>query len=59
VFTPSAEDIDRARRLVAEFEAAHAEGVIRVNDQMIEAPVVARAKRILALADAIARRTRP
>lgn len=59
VFTPSAEDVDRARRLVAGFEAAHAEGVIRVNDQMIEAPVVARARRILALADAIASRTRP
>ncbi len=58
VFSPSAEDVDRARRLVESFEAARTEGVIRVNDQMIEAPVVARAKRVLAMAEAIARRKR-
>jgi citrate lyase beta subunit len=56
VFTPSREEIDRARRLVESFEATRAEGVIRLNDQMVEAPVVARARRILAAADAIARR---
>ncbi len=58
VFSPSADEIDRARRLVESFETARAEGVIRVNDQMIEAPVVARAKRVLAVAEAIEKRAR-
>jgi citrate lyase subunit beta/citryl-CoA lyase len=58
VFSPSAEEVDRARRLVATFEAARGEGVIRVNDQMIEAPVVARARRVLDLAAAVDRRPR-
>jgi len=56
VFSPSAEEVERARQLVATFEAARGAGVIRVNDQMIEAPVVARARRMLAIADAIAKR---
>ena len=55
-FTPTIEEVERARHLVATFEAVHSEGVIRLNDQMVEAPVVSRARRILALADATAAR---
>jgi citrate lyase subunit beta/citryl-CoA lyase len=49
VFTPSADDIARARRIVDAFDAAHAAGdaVIRLDDRMIDAPVVARARRVL------------
>ena len=52
VFTPSAADVDRARRVVEAFEAALAagQGVTRMGNQMIELPVVERARRTLALA---------
>jgi citrate lyase subunit beta/citryl-CoA lyase len=52
VFTPSQADIDRARRIIAAFEAALAagEGVARMGDQMVELPVVERARRTVALA---------
>ncbi len=52
VFTSSAAEIDRARRIIDAFEAAEAkgEGVIRLDNQMIDAPVVARARRVLARA---------
>lgn len=56
VFNPTAEEVHQARTLIASFEVAKGEGVIRVGDQMIEAPVVARARRMLATADAIAKR---
>jgi len=57
VFAPTPDEVERARRLVAAFDAAGGEGVIRVDDQMIDAPVVRRARRVLALA-ATSRRTR-
>jgi len=52
VFTPSAADVERARRVVEAFERALAagEGVTRMGNQMIELPVVERARRTLALA---------
>ncbi|MBI2186803.1 MAG: CoA ester lyase [Acidobacteria bacterium] len=52
VFTPSAADVDRARRVVEAFEAARAsgQGVTRMDDEMIELPIVERARRTLALA---------
>ncbi|HUF48480.1 MAG TPA: CoA ester lyase [Vicinamibacterales bacterium] len=56
VYSPTADEIAHARQTIAAFDAAGPAGVIRVNDQMIEAPVVLRAKRVLALADAIAGR---
>ena len=46
VFTASAAEIDRARRIVEAFDAA-GEGVIRLDNQMTDAPVVARARRLL------------
>ena len=52
VFTPTAGEVDRAQRLVETYEAALArgEGVIRLDDRMIDTPVVERAKRLLARA---------
>jgi len=49
VFTPSAADVAHARRVVEAFDAAEArgEGVIRLDGRMIDAPVVARARRVL------------
>lgn len=56
VFTPSQTEIDRARRIVEAFEQAEAkgEGVVRLDDRMVDQPVVARARRLLALAAALA-----
>lgn len=52
VFTPSQPEIDRARRTIEAFDAAQAagEGVTRMGDQMVELPVVERARRTVALA---------
>jgi citrate lyase subunit beta/citryl-CoA lyase len=52
VFTPSAADVERARRLVEAFEraAAAGEGVTRMGGEMVELPIVERARRTLALA---------
>ncbi len=49
VFTPTATELERARRVVDAFEAAEArgEGVLRLDDQMVDAPVVARARRLI------------
>ncbi|OFW02839.1 MAG: hypothetical protein A3I61_11995 [Acidobacteria bacterium RIFCSPLOWO2_02_FULL_68_18] len=57
VFTPSAVEVERARRVVEAFERARAagEGVARMDDQMVELPVVERARRTLALAAAVGR----
>ena len=49
VFTPSPDEIARAQRIVEAFEAAQRDGhaVIRLDNQMIDAPIVARAKKVL------------
>jgi citrate lyase subunit beta/citryl-CoA lyase len=49
-FAPSREEMEYARRVVEAFEAAEArgEGVIALEGQMIDAPVVARAREVLA-----------
>jgi citrate lyase subunit beta/citryl-CoA lyase len=51
-FAPSEEEVAHARRVLAAFEAAEArgDGVIALDGQMIDAPVVARAREIVALA---------
>lgn len=51
-FTPSPADVDRARRVIEAYETARAagEGVTRMDNQMVELPVVDRARRTLALA---------
>lgn len=56
VFAPSDEEIERSRRVIEAFEQAKAEGqgVVTVDGQMIEQLHVDNARRVLALADAIA-----
>ncbi len=52
VFTPSAGELERAARIVAAFDVAEAQGhaAVSVDGQMVDYPVVQRARRILALA---------
>ncbi|HEY6534168.1 MAG TPA: CoA ester lyase [Acidimicrobiales bacterium] len=56
VFAPSDAEIESSREIIAAFEQAQAEGrgVVTVNDRMIENLHVDNARRILAVADAIA-----
>ena len=58
VFSPSAADIANARGIVEAYDAAMArgEGVIRYQGVMLDVPIVTRARRLLARADAIASR---
>jgi citrate lyase subunit beta / citryl-CoA lyase len=53
-FSPSEQDVIEARRIVEIFNGAQArgEGVILINGKMIDRPVVERARRIVACADA-------
>jgi citrate lyase subunit beta/citryl-CoA lyase len=55
-FSPSAAEIERARRIVAAFAAAEAGGSasIRVEGEFIDYPIVERARRVLALAERVA-----
>jgi citrate lyase subunit beta / citryl-CoA lyase len=52
-FAPSPAEIEQARRIVQAFEGAQADhiGVVAVDGRMVDAPVVARARRILQLAE--------
>ena len=50
VFTPSAEKIARARRVIAEFEAADT-GLVVIDGKLIEKPVLREMYRIVAVAD--------
>lgn len=54
VFTPSAEAVAWARRVVEAFEKAEAEGSasIQIDGQFVDYPIVARARRVLTLAAA-------
>lgn len=56
-FTPEESDVEWAKKIVAAKEEADAEGrgVFRVDDEMIDAPLVARAERILERARAAGR----
>ncbi|MCB0968373.1 MAG: CoA ester lyase [Ilumatobacter sp.] len=56
VWAPSADEVDFSRRVIAAFEEAEAEGrgVVTVDGRMVENLHVENAKRILAVADAIA-----
>jgi citrate lyase subunit beta / citryl-CoA lyase len=59
-FTPSAEDVAYARKLIAADEkaAARGRGSFTVDGKMIDIPVIDRARRLLARHDAIERRLR-
>ena len=62
VFSPTAEEIAAARRVIAADAAARAkgEGAFRLDDQMVDAPIVARARRVLGVGDgAFFHRSRP
>ncbi len=54
VFTPSEADVDLARRVVAAFEEAvrRGEGAIAFGGQLIDLPIVERARRVVALYEA-------
>ncbi len=56
VWAPSEDEIEYSRRVIAEFEAAESEGrgVLTVDGRMIENLHVDNARRVLAVADAIA-----
>ena len=47
VFSPSPEELAHAQRIVDAFEQAGGEGVIRLDDRMVDMPVVVRARRLL------------
>lgn len=57
-FTPSRFNVEKSRRIVAASEQAAAEGrgAFELDGRMVDAPVVARAKRLLERAEAIAQR---
>ena len=55
VFTPSAERIGQARRIIAEFEAADT-GLVVIDGKLIEKPVLREMHRIVAIADRIGAR---
>jgi len=56
VYSPSEEDIEYARTVVAAFKDAESQGrgAVALDGKMIDVPVVKRAESLLALADAIA-----
>jgi citrate lyase subunit beta/citryl-CoA lyase len=56
VFSPTAEEIDQARRIIAAFELPenHAKGVVQLDGRMVERMHADIAKRTVALADCIA-----
>jgi citrate lyase subunit beta/citryl-CoA lyase len=55
IFSPSAEELDQAHKIIAAFEAAQAEGrgVVTVDGRMVENLHVENAKRMVAMAEAI------
>lgn len=54
IFTPSREEIERARTVVAAFAAWPGAGVIRLDGRMLDRPHLVRARRVLALAERLA-----
>jgi len=46
-FTPDAREIERARRIVAAFEASQSTGVLTLDGQMIDRPHLLQARRVL------------
>jgi citrate lyase subunit beta/citryl-CoA lyase len=52
-FTPDAETVAKARRVVAAFDAAEAQGLasIQLDGQFIDYPIVQRARRVIALGE--------
>ena len=57
-FTPDAAEVERAKRIVAAFDAAPGAGVLSLDGQMLDKPHLAQARRVLAAAAAASRRGR-
>lgn len=57
IFTPSAEEHARAQKIVAAFEEAERQGLasIRVDGQFVDYPIVAKARRVLAIMERLRR----
>ncbi|MGE0418425.1 MAG: CoA ester lyase, partial [Acetobacteraceae bacterium] len=57
-FQPTAEEIDRAEKMIAAYDKAYAEGLgaVQFEGAMIDVPVVNRARTVLARAKALAAR---
>jgi citrate lyase subunit beta/citryl-CoA lyase len=55
VFSPTTDEVAEAKRLLEADAAAQArgEGAYRVDDRMVDAPVIARARRVLAIANVL------
>ena len=60
-FRPSADEVERARRIVSAFEVAAKgnAGAIEVDGKMVDIPIVERARRTLERHEAIEKRTKP
>jgi citrate lyase subunit beta / citryl-CoA lyase len=58
-FTPDATEVERARRIVAAFDASHGSGVLTLDGQMIDRPHLLQARRLLAAAEQAAARRKP
>jgi citrate lyase subunit beta / citryl-CoA lyase len=60
VFSPSAAEVSYARRVVAAFEAAQSKGhgAVALEGKLLDQPIVERARRTLALHDAVSRKQR-
>jgi citrate lyase subunit beta/citryl-CoA lyase len=58
IFRPTEEETERARQVVAAVEAAEAKGLgsTSLDGKMIDTPIASQARRLLTIADAIARR---
>ena len=52
VFTPSAQDIDRARKIIQTFEEADT-GLVVIDGKLIEKPVMREMYRIVSIADRV------
>lgn len=50
VFSPTAEEVDRARRILAEFGESK-DGLVVVDGRLIEKPVVRAMQRVVSLAE--------
>jgi len=60
VFTPSLEELDQAKRIVAAAKAAQEQGLgaVRLDDRMIDGPIIVRAERLIERAECFERRSR-
>lgn len=58
IFSPLPGEVEEARRIVQAFEAAEAQGFAStsLDDKLIDIPIASRARKLLAVADSIARR---